>query len=109
MAATVYILLCADGSYYTGFTRQPLTDRLEQHASGRIPCYTAPRRPVKLVWAWEACRDQDAFELEQRIKGWSRAKKQALIRGDMDELQRLARSYANRGLRGSSPSTGSGR
>ena len=61
---------------------------------------------MTLVWAWEAFRDQDAFEMEQRIKGWSRAKKQALIRGDFPELSRLAKSYAERGLR---PSTGSGR
>jgi len=110
MTATVYILRCADGSYYTGFTRQPLHVRLEQHQSGAVRGYTATRLPADLVWAAEAFRDQEAFELERRIKGWTRAKKEALIRGDLAELRHLSQSYARRfGRPGNGPSTGSGR
>ncbi len=85
----VYILLCADGSYYTGVTTD-LTRRLEEHQQGADPyAYTYRRRPVKLMWAEEVPTYEDALRLERQIKGWRRAKKEALIRGDFVALHQL--------------------
>ena len=86
-----YILLCSDGSYYTGITRD-LTARVSQHQLGRHPmCYTYKRRPVKLVY--NACFNDvyEAIAWEKRIQRWSRKKKEALIRGAWEELPELAR------------------
>ena len=49
--ASVYILLCADGSYYTGVTRKEVETRVGEHNAGINADYTARRRPVKLVWS----------------------------------------------------------
>ncbi len=85
----VYILRCADGSYYTGVTTD-LIRRLEEHQQGVSPrAYTFRRRPVALVWAQEVATYEEALRLERQIKGWRRAKKEALIRGDFDALHRL--------------------
>ncbi len=85
----VYILLCADGSYYTGVTTD-LERRLQEHQEGADPhAYTYTRRPVKLVWAEEVSTYEDALRLERQIKGWRRAKKEALIRGDFEALHQL--------------------
>ena len=92
MGAFVYILRCADGSYYTGSTRASLEDRVAQHNSGTLGGYTASRRPVKLVFREEFQRITDAIAAERQLKNWSRAKKEALIRGDFDELRVLAKS-----------------
>jgi len=84
-----YMLRCADGKYYVGHT-DDLDARVAQHQSGAIPGYTRDRRPVELVWA-ERFPDRDgAFAAERQIKGWGRAKKEALIRGDWEEISRLA-------------------
>lgn len=87
----VYILKCSDGSYYTGHTDN-LEKRLAAHNEGEVPGYTLSRRPVALVSADTFATRQDAFERERQIKGWSRAKKEALIKGDWDNLIRLAKS-----------------
>ncbi|HKX11038.1 MAG TPA: GIY-YIG nuclease family protein [Stellaceae bacterium] len=92
----VYILHCADGSYYVGITRGDLGDRIGQHNAGSFGRYTASRRPVVLVWHREFLNITDAVAAERRIKGWSRAKKEALIRGDFEALHALAR-YRPRG------------
>lgn len=92
MSATVYILRCADGSYYTGITRRSLEERVGEHNSGLIPGYTASRRPVELVFADSFERIDQAIARERQIKGWSRAKKDALIRRDYAALPALARS-----------------
>ncbi len=85
----VYILLCADGSYYTGVTTN-LERRLREHQEGADPrAYTYTRRPVKLVWAEEVPTYEDALRLERQIKGWRRAKKETLIRGDFAALHQL--------------------
>ena len=86
----VYLLRCADGSYYCGHTDE-LEARLLQHDEGEIG-YTATRKPVELMWRGEFETRVGALEFEQRIKGWSRAKKEALIRGDCEEVSRLSRS-----------------
>lgn len=84
----VYILLCADNSYYTGSTVN-LADRLAQHQNGIYEGYTSSRRPVQLVWSQEVHTDNDAFYLERKIKGWSRAKKMELIRGDYQAIHEI--------------------
>jgi len=92
MSAFVYILRCADGSYYTGSTRASLDERVAQHNSGILGGYTARRRPVKLVFHEEFDRVIDAIAAERQIKNWSRAKKEALIRGDFSALRVLAKT-----------------
>ncbi|MBX3094718.1 MAG: GIY-YIG nuclease family protein [Cryobacterium sp.] len=86
----VYILKCNDGSYYVGSTRN-LENRLEQHASGVGASYTRKRLPVTLVFAYELERVDDAYALEKRIQGWSRAKREALIDGRFEDLPALSR------------------
>lgn len=85
-----YMLRCSDGSYYTGHT-DDLERRIAQHQSGALPGYTHDRRPVVLVWSEEFPSRYEALDAEQTIKGWSRAKKEALIHGDWAAIQRLAR------------------
>ncbi|MDR0532572.1 MAG: GIY-YIG nuclease family protein [Verrucomicrobiales bacterium] len=90
MTFWVYLLLCADGSYYTGSTGN-LELRLAQHQNATNPsCYTATRLPVKLVYAEDFHTRRAAFAAERQIKGWSRKKKQALIRRDWLEILRLS-------------------
>ena len=89
--AWTYILLCSDRSYYTGSTTN-LEQRLVDHNNGRYRGYTSRRLPVELVWSQEFSDVRDAIALERQIKGWSRKKKEALIRGDFQLLHELARS-----------------
>lgn len=85
--AWVYILKCADGSYYTGSHRgDAVQTRLDEHQAGQGGDYTSKRVPVELVYADWFSRIDDAVALERQIKGWSRAKKEALIRGDFEDL-----------------------
>ena len=91
MSAFVYILRCADGSYYVGSTRDSLEMRIAQHNDGFYNGYTAGRRPVELVWSQEFDRITDAITAERQLKGWSRAKKEALIAGDLDLLRTLSK------------------
>jgi predicted GIY-YIG superfamily endonuclease len=88
--AWVYILRCADGSYYTGHTTN-LELRLAEHESGEIEGWTRHRLPVELVFAREMPTRDEAFQAERRIKGWSKAKKEALIAGDWDTVRELAK------------------
>ena len=89
--AYVYILLCSDGSYYVGMTRKSwLDERISEHNAGTFDGYTAARRPVRVVWAAEYDRIVDAVDMERQLKGWGRAKKEALIRGDFGALPDLA-------------------
>ena len=75
--ASIYILLCSDGSYYTGITKRSVEERVSEHAKGLMPGYTFTRRPVKLVFSEHYERIVEAISAERRIKGWSRAKKEA--------------------------------
>ncbi len=98
--ASIYILRCADGSYYTGVTRRSVDERVSEHALGLDDgCYTFRRRPVTLVHAEHYSRIVDAVAAERRIKGWSRAKKEAYIRGDYAALVALAKRSGKRALR----------
>ena len=85
-----YMLRCRDGSYYVGSTWN-LDRRLAQHRAGEGAEYTRHRLPVELVWASESESIADAFAFEKRIQGWSRAKREALIRGDWDALPGLSK------------------
>ncbi|WP_243444872.1 TrmJ/YjtD family RNA methyltransferase [Sphingosinicella humi] len=85
-----YLLRCSDGSYYAGHTDN-LDERMAQHQTGAIPGYTEKRRPVTLVWSERFPDRDEAFAAERQIKGWSRAKKEALIRGDWDAVRHLAK------------------
>ena len=91
MGAYVYILRCADGSYYVGSTRASLEARIAEHNAGTFGGYTARRRPVVLLFHQEFARIEDAIATERQIKGWTRAKKEALIQGDFAALTLLAR------------------
>ena len=88
----VYILLCNDGSYYTGVTSD-LEDRMAKHHAGANPrSYTYSRRPVKLVYKEIFQWVYHAIEREKQIKGWSRAKKAALIQNDIERLIDLSKA-----------------
>jgi putative endonuclease len=87
--AYMYILECADGSYYTGSTKD-LERRLWQHQQGEGANHTAKRLPVKLVFCEYYDRVVDAFEREKQVQGWNRRKKQALIAGNTNLLHQLA-------------------
>src|SRR6218665_2118853 len=76
---TVYILRCADGSYYTGLTKRDIADRVDEHNAGVTEGYTHSRRPVELVFIETYERIVDAIDRERQIKGWSRSKKEGLI------------------------------
>ena len=92
MAAWVYILLCSDRSYYVGSHRgADVAKRVAQPQDGVGSDYTRRRRPVQLAWSQEFEQIVDAIAFERRLKGWSRAKKEALIRGEWDALKQRAR------------------
>src|SRR5882672_11054245 len=71
----LYILLCADGSYYVGTTRSGLEKRIAEHQQGVIEGYTSRRRPVELVFSQGFQRVEDAIAAERQVKGWRREKK----------------------------------
>lgn len=87
----VYMLRCADDSYYTGHTDN-LEERIAEHQTGEVTGYTSARLPVSLVFSEEFSSREEALAREQQIKGWGRRKKEALMRGDWASLSRLARS-----------------
>ena len=89
--AHVYILRCADGSYYVGSARLGLDRRVSEHNAGTYGGYTSKRLPVALVWAEHFADITDAIATERQIKGWSRAKKEALIKGDYILNRQLAK------------------
>ena len=88
--ARMYILECGDGSYYVGSTRD-IDIRFAQHASGAGAAYTARRLPLKLVFTAQFDRIDDAYAMEKRVQGWSRAKRRALIDGRFDLLPQLSK------------------
>ena len=91
MGFWTYMLHCADRSFYVGHT-EDLEGRVGAHQSGLIRGYTATRLPVTLVWADEFPTRYEALQAERQIKGWTRAKKLALIRGDWPLISQLARN-----------------
>jgi predicted GIY-YIG superfamily endonuclease len=107
MSFWVYILRCADGSYYTGHT-DDLDKRIGEHQQGLCGGYTASRLPVALLFSQECATREEALAAEQQIKGWSRKKKEAMMRGDWTEVSRLAKGTDRKGTP-VYPSTSSGR
>jgi putative endonuclease len=98
----VYMLLCADDSFYVGITSR-IEGRLAEHDLGTDRgCYTFTRRPVSLVHCSDFREVEDAIAWEKQLKGWSRAKKRALVENDWAKISELARNYSDR------PSTSSG-
>ena len=96
MAFYVYILRCADGSYYAGHTDN-LEARLAVHRTGALRGYTYSRRPVRVVFRQQFLSRDEAFMAERQIKGWSRRKKEALIWGDWSSLRRLSQPHRSTG------------
>ena len=120
LAYYVYMLRCSDGSYYVGHTND-LEHRLAAHERGAIEGYTLSRPPVELVFSdqfstRQFSTRQEAFYRERQIKGWSRARKEALIKGDWDGFVELSNKSSGQAIlrqaqdegSGCSPSTGSG-
>ena len=105
MQISVYMLECCDGSFYTGLTRKEIEARVWEHEQGLYRGYTHRRRPVKLVFCEIYDRIEDAINRERQIKGWSRAKKKALIAGHYEKLPSLSE---NRQRGHPLPSTSSG-
>ena len=90
MSFFAYLLRCSDGSYYAGHT-DDIDLRMAQHQSGALGGYTAKRLPVILVWSDNFPAREQAFTIERKLKGWGRAKKEALIAGDWARISALAK------------------
>jgi len=93
--AYTYILKCSDSSYYTGSTKN-LEQRLWQHKTAQGANHTKMRLPITLVYSEYYERVDEAFAREKQIQKWSRKKKEALIKGDMDTLRCLSLSHFDR-------------
>ncbi len=91
----VYMLRCSNKAFYVGHT-DDLELRLAQHHAGTFGGYTAEHRPVQFVWCAEMTSRAEALTYERQLKGWSRAKKEALIRDDWDRIHELARRYTQK-------------
>ncbi len=88
----VYIIKCSDSSYYVGITNN-LLKRINEHNSGiDSHSYTYSRRPVELVFNQEFIDVNGAIIFEKKLKGWSRAKKEALINNRCEDLPLLSKS-----------------
>ncbi len=107
MSFWVYILRCADDSYYTGHTDN-LEIRIGEHQSGLCDSYTKTRLPVELLFSQKFPTREEALSAEQQIKVWSRKKKEAMMHNDWKEVSRLAKGYDRNGAL-VHPSTSSGR
>ena len=91
----MYILRCADGSYYVGSTRDIVT-RLRQHQAGEGAAYTRRRLPVELVFVQSCESIVQAYWFEKKVQNWSRAKREALINGELHLLPELAKKRFKR-------------
>jgi putative endonuclease len=92
----VYILRCSNGTFYTGNTSN-LSLRVSQHKTGYDPkSYTYRLRPVTLVWSKEFPHRYDALNVERQIKGWSHAKKEALINDDFELIHEIVKNERKR-------------
>ena len=91
----VYILRCANGAFYVGHTHD-LAARVAAHNAGRGSSYTRRNGPVAVVYSEIRDTEAEAVNRERQLKGWSRAKKQALMEGNLASLHALARQHAVR-------------
>jgi putative endonuclease len=97
MGAFVYMLLCSDSSCYVGSaTGEDLAPRIAQHQPGALHGYTFDRRPVQLVWSEYCPSITDEIATERKIKGWSRAKKEALVNNDWSSIVSLSKRRAGK-------------
>ena len=94
MSFHAYMLECADGSFYVGHTDN-IDARFSQHAAGEGAAWTKNRLPVKLAWSESFGTRDEAFTAERKVKGWSRAKKKALIEQDWSTVEMLSRRKQN--------------
>jgi len=94
--AWMYILECADGSYYVGSTKD-LERRFSEHQQGLGAKYTYNRLPVKPVYGEEYDRISDAYAREKQVQGWRRGKREVLINGDLELLPALAKKIFDKG------------
>ena len=101
MTFWTYMLHCRGGYLYVGHT-DDLERRMGEHEQGAVAGFVSDHWPAKLVWSAEFPTRYEALAMERQLKGWSRAKKLALIRGDWDQISALAKKK-------DSPSTSSGR
>jgi putative endonuclease len=88
----IYILRCADGSLYVGRAHD-VPRRVGEHNSGHGASHTTLRRPVRLVYSESCASSAEASRRERQIKGWTRAKKEALIAGDLEKIHSLSRRH----------------
>ena len=86
----VYILRCSDSSLYVGYTTD-IEARIRAHNLGRGAAHTFKRRPVRLVYSEPHPMRLAAVRREHQLKHWTRAKKEALIRGNLALLKRLSK------------------
>ena len=107
MKGYMYILLCSDGSYYTGSTTD-LERRMAQHFAGEGANHTKKHPPVKLLYFEEFGRIDEAFRREKQVQGWCRKKKEALINGKYSDLPDLSRNYSQYGRPVASTSSATG-
>jgi putative endonuclease len=92
MGGGTYMLRCSDDSFYVGSTSHDDVDvRVVEHNEARCIGYTSSRRPVILVWSRRFDDLRDAHAMERQVKGWSRAKKMALIEGNSEALVQLSK------------------
>ena len=92
MPIFVYMVRCRDDRIYVGSTRGSMERRIAEHNAGSFGGFTKSRRPVELVFSQQFDRIMDAIAAERRLKGWTRAKKEALIAGEFDRLVQLSRN-----------------
>ena len=92
----VYILRCADDSYYTGHTDN-LDHRIGEHQRGEYPGYPSNRLPVELAWSQDCQTRYEALAAEIQIKKWSRKKKEAMMRGDWKNVSLLGKKKFDKG------------
>jgi putative endonuclease len=91
------MLRCSDDSFYEGSTSyEDVATRVIEHNDARYAGYTSARRPVTLAWSKWFDNLADAHVLERQLKGWGRAKKAALIVGDLNSVSALARRRAGK-------------
>ncbi|WP_084396515.1 GIY-YIG nuclease family protein [Henriciella aquimarina] len=90
----VYILRCSNGAYYVGSHRgRDVTARVHQHNHDEDrTAYTYRYRPVELLWSCAFADPSDMVAFERQLKGWSRRKKEAFMRGDWADLKALSKS-----------------
>lgn len=92
MKGYMYILKCANAEYYTGSTND-LEKRIEQHKNGEGSNFSWRYMPVELVYYEEFSHVAAAFKREKQIQKWSRKKKEALMKGDIEKLKALSKNH----------------